>query len=81
MPDIQKKEWTQLIYGDINPLDSRFIDKVIEILEDPCLHLVYQEKSRKSLVYLKTLAQIIGQLEQDTNFALEQVLKGSRTAG
>lgn len=81
MPDIQKKEWTQLIYGDINPLDSRFIDKVIEILEDPCLHLVYQDKSRKSLVYLKTLAQIIGQLEQDTNFALEQVLKGSRTAG
>ncbi len=80
MPESLKKEWTDLIYRDTGKLDAQFLDRSIQILEDPSLNLPYQEKSRKSLSYLKTLAEIMGELEVNTNLVLQQVLNGSRGA-
>jgi hypothetical protein len=37
----------------------------------------YQEKSRKTLTHLKTLAEVVGQLEDNTNMVLREVLNGS----
>ncbi len=73
-----KKEWTNLIYRDTDRLDSQFLDRLVSVLEDPSLNLPYQQKSRKSLTYLKTLAEIMGQLEQNTNVVLQQVLNGPK---
>ena len=80
MVESLKKEWTNLIYRDTDRLDSQFLDRLVLVLEDPSLNLPYQQKSRKSLIYLKTLAEIMGQLEQNTNVVLQQVLNSSRVA-
>jgi hypothetical protein len=50
---------------------------LIEILEDPYLKLPHQSKSRDSLIRLKTLAQVMTQLEQNTNVVLRQVLNAN----
>lgn len=77
MPDSLKKEWIELVYSDMDSIDFDHIDKLIEILENPLLHLPYQEKSRKSLKNLKTLAEIMDDLEKNTNMVLRKVLNGS----
>jgi hypothetical protein len=71
-----KKEWTDLIYTDADRLDFQYLDRLIRILENPSLNLPYQKKSRKSLIKLKVLAEILGQLEQNTNVVLQQVING-----
>ena len=78
MVESLKKEWTNLIYRDTDRLDSQFLDRLVLVLEDPSLNLPYQQKSRKSLTYLKILAEIMGQLEQNTNVVLQQVLNGPK---
>ncbi len=72
-----KKEWTDLIYTDTGGLDFQFLDRVIRILKDPCLNLPYQTKSRDSLIKLKMLAEVLSQLEYNTNEVLRQVINGS----
>jgi len=76
VPDSLKKEWTDLIYSNVDHPDLQFLDRVNRILEDRSLNLPHQEKSRKSLVRLKALAEIICQLEENTNMVLQQVLNG-----
>ena len=71
-----KKEWTDLIYTDADRLDFQYLDRLIRILENPSLNLPYQKKSRKSLIKLKVLAEILSQLEQNTNVVLQQVING-----
>jgi hypothetical protein len=72
-----KKEWTDLIYADTDRLDFQYLDRLVRILENPSLNLPYQKKSRKSLIKLKVLAEILGQLEHDTNAVLQQVINGA----
>jgi hypothetical protein len=71
-----KTEWTDLIYHDTDHIDFPFLDRLIHLLDDPSLNLPHQEKSKKSLIHLKTLAQVMGQLEENTNVVLRQVLNG-----
>lgn len=78
MPDLLKKEWVDLIYKDIDQMDFGHLDRVIHILGDPSLNLPFQEKSRKSLVHLKTLFEIMDQLEKSTNTVLQQLLNGGK---
>ena len=76
VPESLKREWIDLIYRDIDSVDFEFLDRLNHILENPSLNLPYQEKSRKSLIRLKALAEIMGQLEESTNVVLRQVLNG-----
>ena len=76
IPESIKKEWTSLIYSNTDRIDPLYIDRLIKLLEDPSLNLPHREKSRKSLIQLKTLAEVMGQLEQHTNVVLRQVLNG-----
>jgi len=78
MPELLKKEWVDLIYKDIDQVDFGHLDRVIRILGDPSLNLPFQEKSRKSLVHLKTLFEIMDQLEKSTNTVLQQLLNGGK---
>jgi hypothetical protein len=77
MPDSLKKEWVDLIYSNTDRIDFHFLDQVIQILQDKSLHLPFKEKSKKSLIRLKALAEIMGQLEENTNVVLRQVLNGN----
>ncbi len=78
-PDELKQEWVDLIYRMPDQFDQTFLDRVIDILGNPRLGLPHQNKSRKSLVHLRALAKIMGELEENTNVALRQVLNGGAT--
>lgn len=72
-----KKEWVDLIYRNTERVDFHFLDRLIRFLRDSPLNLPFQEKSRKGLIRLKALAEIMGQLEHNTNVVLTQVLNGN----
>ncbi len=76
MSDALKKEWVDLIYRDAECIDFTNLDRIIQILGDLSLDLPFQEKSRKSLLHLKTLSEIMNQLENSTNVVLKQLLNG-----
>jgi len=76
IPEYLKREWIDLIYRNTDHLDFSFLDRLTHVLEDPSLKLPFREKSRKCLVHLRTLAEIMGRLEDDTNAVLRQVLNG-----
>ena len=77
IPESLKKEWIDLIYSNIDYVDFQFLESLISILENPSLNLPYQERSRKCFIRLKALAEIMGQLEEDTNVVLREVLNGN----
>ena len=76
IPENLKKEWTDLIYKDVEYPDPEFLERISRVLEDKTLNLPYQEKSRKSLIRLKALLEIISELEHNINTILNQVLNG-----
>jgi len=78
MPELLKQEWVKLIYKDMDQMDLAYLDQVIRILGDRSLNIPFQEKSRKSLVHLKTLFEIMDQLEKSTNTVLQQLLNGGK---
>lgn len=80
VPEDLKREWVELIYRMPDQFDQLFLDRIIQILSNPDLRLPHQDKSRKSLIHLKALAKIMGELEENTNVALRQVLNGSATS-
>jgi len=75
-----KREWTELIYRSTDRLNLQDLGRIIEILKDPSLNLPSKEKSRKTLIHLKTLIEIMTQLEESTNRVLRQVLNGHSKA-
>jgi len=77
IPESLKKEWIGLIYSNIDYVDFQFLENLIRILENPSLKLPHQERSRKYFIRLKALAEIMGQLEEDTNVVLREVLNGN----
>jgi hypothetical protein len=79
MPKTLKNEWVTLIYRNNENLNVPFLERIIDILESPHLKIPGKEKSRKSLIHLKTLALIMEQLEENTNKVLRQVLNGSHS--
>ena len=76
MPEALKNEWTDLIYRNIERLEDLSLYRLIEILGNHDLNLPFQEKSRRSLIRLKAVAEIVGQLDLNTNMVLREVLNG-----
>ena len=76
IPESLKREWIDILYKNTDQLNSQFLHRLIRILENSSLKLPSQEQSRKRLVHLSTLAEIMGRLEDDTNVVLRQVLNG-----
>ncbi|MBW1924977.1 MAG: hypothetical protein JRF59_14850 [Deltaproteobacteria bacterium] len=74
LPDSVKEEWVALIYQESDRVDGAFLDRLTHMLEHTSLGLPFQEKSRKTLLHLKTLAKVMGDLESNTNVALRQFL-------
>jgi len=76
IPDDIKAEWVHLLYSSNDHFDGLAIERLISILNNPALEIPSRERSRKTLVQLKALAETIRKLEENTNFVLEQVLNG-----
>jgi len=77
IPGDLKKEWIDLIYNNNDHYDPLMLDALIRILGNPAIGIPSREKSKKTLVQLKALAENMNQLERNTNFLLRQVLNGS----
>jgi hypothetical protein len=77
VPDLIKEKWIEIIYRDSDRVEPDYLEELTEILKDPSLKLPYQSKSRDSLIRLRTLAQVMTQLEQNTNVVLRQVLNAN----
>lgn len=76
MSDSLKQEWVDLIYNDSDQLDSNFLNRLLQILEEPSLKLPFKEKSKKSILQLKTMRDIMDDMEKRTNRVLREVLNG-----
>jgi hypothetical protein len=77
MPEALTREWVDIIYCNLESFDPYFLDRLINVLDNPILDIPSRERSRKSLIQLKALAETMNQLERNTNFLLHQVLNGS----
>jgi hypothetical protein len=76
MPEDLKREWVDLIYQNNDRFNASVLDRLIGILAHPALNIPSRERSRKTLIQLKALAETMNQLERNTNFLLRQVLNG-----
>ncbi len=76
MSDSLKQEWVDLIYNDRDQLDSNYLNRLLQILEEPSLKLPFKEKSKKSILQLKTMRDIMDDMEKRTNRVLREVLNG-----
>ena len=81
LPEDLKKELVDLLYDDTESYNPPLLDRLIGVLEKPELIIPSQERSRKSLMLLKVLAETMNQLERNTNFLLNQVLNGNGSKG
>jgi hypothetical protein len=72
-----KAELVYLLYNDAEGYDAVAVERLISVLSDSSLKLPSQDKSRKTLIQLKFLAETMSQLERNTNFLLHQVLNGN----
>ena len=71
-----KTEWVDLLYRDTEVFDLQLLDRLIHILDDPYFDFPYGDKSKKSLIRLKAVAETMGQLENSTNVVLREILNG-----
>ncbi|VBB44352.1 conserved hypothetical protein [uncultured Desulfatiglans sp.] len=76
LPAEVKQDWVELLYQNTDQIDLQYLERLIGILDAHDLKLPYQEKSRKTILRLKVLMEIMGELESDTNIALREVLNG-----
>ncbi len=78
-PDVAptlKERWAELIYREAGGNNLGFLDEIVLFLEDPHFHLPHQVKSKKTLVRLKALTDVVVQLESKANVVLREVLNG-----
>lgn len=76
IPEAVKNEWVDLLYEESDAVDLKSVHRLVEILESSHLDLPFRDKSLKSLLRLKAIAEIIGQMEEKTNVVLREVLNG-----
>jgi hypothetical protein len=77
IPEPLKKEWVDLLYKDTDVFSLHRLNRLVALLDEDLLNLPHKEKSRESLVRLKAVAEIFGQLEEKTNVVLREVLNGN----
>ncbi len=77
IPEDVKNELVGILYKDANGFDAAGMERLIILLNNPSLNIPSQERTKKSLIQLKVLAETMSQLERNTNFLLHQVLNGN----
>jgi hypothetical protein len=80
IPEPVKAEWVSLLYENSDAVDLGHVDRLVQILDSGYLDLPFKDKSIKSLIRLKAVAEIIGQMEEKTNAVLREVLNGHHEA-
>ena len=76
IPEELKREWIGLIYRNNDCFNPSTLERLIKILGNSDLKIPSREKSKKTLIQLKALAETMSELEGKTNFLLRQILNG-----
>jgi len=76
IPEHVKAEWVDLLYANADAVDLDLVERLVHVLDSGYFELPFKDKSIKSLIRLKAVAEIIGQMEEKTNAVLRQVLNG-----
>ncbi len=76
LPESLRAEWVDLLYKGNDVFSLHRLNRLIDLLDNQHFSLPHKEKSRESLVRLKAVAEIFGQLEEKTNVVLREVLNG-----
>ena len=77
LPESIKAEWVDLLYKNTDVLSLHRLNRLVDLLNEHHLSLPHKEKSRESLLRLRAMAEIFGQLEEKTNVVLREVLNGN----
>jgi hypothetical protein len=77
IPAETKSRWVELAYQEINGHDNGDIKSYIEFLDNADLLIPHRKQTRKNLVYLKTLIEMIPEIEKKLNHRLDH-LKNSK---
>ena len=71
VPREMKERWVQLAYREINGKNSGMIRECIELLDCVDMDLPRKRHCAKNLVYLKSLVELVPELEKTLNHRLE----------
>jgi len=69
-----KERFINLIYS--SSIENSRLDELIEILETDSIPLPFLEKSRRSLIHLRALLEVIRDLETTSNKAISEIKSG-----
>ena len=64
LPESLRDEWIDLLYRDNDVFSLHHLNRLIDLLDNRNIILPHKEKSRESLIRLKAVAEIFGQLEE-----------------
>jgi hypothetical protein len=73
IPGKIKDKWVELAYREINGKNSVMIRECIELLDSVDLDLPRKRHCVKNLVYLKSLVELIPEVEEKLNHQLDQL--------
>jgi hypothetical protein len=73
IPGEIKEQWVDLAYREINGKNNGMLKQYIEFLENADLDLPRKRHCVKNLVYLKSLVELIPEVEKKLNHRLEQL--------
>ncbi len=77
IPEELKEKWVELAYRELNGRNNVMLREYIQLLDNVDLDLPRKRHCVKNLVYLKSLVELIPEVEEKLNHRLEQ-LKNSK---
>jgi hypothetical protein len=67
LPEDLKNMWIKIAYSDFSTDNLHLIDEMLRFLEHPALSIPHQQQTRKILVSLKALVDLIPEMEERAN--------------
>lgn len=67
LPSELKAKWPKLAYVDFNVEKSELLDQILEFLDHPALDIPHKHQTKKILISLKALVEMIPEVEERAN--------------
>ena len=77
LPEDLRKKWQELAYVDLNKDNLHLLNEVIEFLDHPALEIPHKHQSKRVLIYLKVLAEIIPEISERADRIMDYLKNGS----
>ena len=80
LPNKLKRKWTELVYQEIDGRTNGALKDYIELLDHTKLEIPHKRQTLKNFVYLKSLMEMLPELEKKLNDQLETLKNGDLTS-